>query len=110
MKRFAMLVAVVLVLPAAATMRTVQSDDYFKLVTVADVAFSPDGAKVVSVRRHVNLTKDRRDGTIVLTDVASGTERALTNDRAGLAAPQFAPDGHSLAFIANDARHHSRIG
>jgi dipeptidyl aminopeptidase/acylaminoacyl peptidase len=109
MKRFAMLVAVVLILPAAAAVPTLQFDDYFKLVSVADVAFSPDGAKVVSVRRHVNLAHDRRDGTIVLTDVASGTERALTNDRAGLAAPQFAPDGRALAFIASDAEHHSQI-
>ncbi|MGD0050703.1 MAG: S9 family peptidase [Vulcanimicrobiaceae bacterium] len=111
MKRFAILVAVAVVsaLPAAAALRTIQPDDQFKLVSVSDVAFSPDGTKIVSVRRHVNLAKDRRDATIVLTDVASGTERALTVDRAGLASPQFAPGGGVIAFIASDANKHGQV-
>lgn len=84
-------------------------DDIFRIVSVGDVAFSPDGSKIVAVERRVNVAKDRRDGTIVLTDIATGAERALTVDRAGVASPQFAPDGRTLAFIAADAKMHGQV-
>ncbi len=86
-----------------------QPDDIFKLVSVGDVVFSPDGSKIVAVQRRVDVAKDRREGTIVLTDVASGGERPLTVDRAGLGSPQFSPDGRTLAFIAADGKGHGQV-
>jgi dipeptidyl aminopeptidase/acylaminoacyl peptidase len=110
MPRFVLsLLAAFVALSAAAGARALQPDDLFKLVSIGDVAFSPDGTKIVAVQRRVALAKDTRTGTIVLTDVATGAERPLTVDRTGLGSPQFSPDGRWLAFIANDAHKHGQV-
>ncbi|HTW84427.1 MAG TPA: S9 family peptidase [Candidatus Sulfotelmatobacter sp.] len=110
MPRFAFsLLAAFVAIPLAASARPLQPDDLYKLVSVSDVVFSPNGTTIASVRRHVAVAKDRREGTIVLTDLATGAQRSLTVDRAGVAAPQFAPDGTSLAFLAQDEKHHGQV-
>jgi dipeptidyl aminopeptidase/acylaminoacyl peptidase len=109
MKSVGLLLGAVLMLGMGTPSRMLQTDDLFKLVSVGDVAFSPDGTKLVSVQRRVNAAKDRRDATLVLTDVASGAERELTFGRDGLGSPQFAGDGRALAFIANDPHGHGQV-
>ena len=103
------LLAALVALPLAAAARPLDTADLFRLVSVGDVTFSPDGKTIAAVERRVALAKDRREGTIVLTDLASGSRRTLTVERSGVAAPQFAPDGNALAFVAADAKHHEQV-
>ncbi len=94
-------------LPAWAA--TVSPEDVYRIASIGDPAYSPDGMKIAAIERHVNVKKDKSEPTLVLIDVATKAKRTLTVDREGLASPQFSADGDALAFIANDAKHHGQI-
>jgi dipeptidyl aminopeptidase/acylaminoacyl peptidase len=100
MKRLLVLVVLAL-LAAAAKAEVLQLADRFRLVGVFDPQFSPDGESIVCIVSRANVKEDRTDSELVLVDVASGTRRALTFERRGLASPRFSPDGTTLAFLAN---------
>src|SRR5439155_214775 len=61
---------------------------------------APDGKAIVCVVSRVNWTDDRYDANLVLVDIASSTQRTLTYDRKGIAAPRWSPSGDRLAFLA----------
>jgi dipeptidyl aminopeptidase/acylaminoacyl peptidase len=84
-------------------------EDVYSAVSVSEPAFSPDGAKIAAVVRRVNLAHDRRDGTLELIDVATKASRALTVDRAGIAAPQWSSHGDAIAFIADDTAGRAQV-
>lgn len=111
MKRFraTLLVLFISSVPAAAAAKPLAVDDYYKLVSRAEPAFSPDGTKLVSVERRFDIGKDKRQATLVLTDVATKTERKLTFGRSGVDAPQWSPSGDAIAFIADDAQKHGQV-
>ncbi len=92
---------------AGATLLT--PDDYYKIVSVSEPAFSPDGTKLVAVVRRVDVAGDKRRSDLVLTDIATKAQRTLTFDREGVAAPAWSPSGDALAFLASDAKRHSQI-
>jgi dipeptidyl aminopeptidase/acylaminoacyl peptidase len=50
---------------------------------------------------RANLKDNRFDPELVLVEVASGAQRALTSERRGLVQPRWSPDGTRLAFLAN---------
>jgi dipeptidyl aminopeptidase/acylaminoacyl peptidase len=93
----------------AASAATLTPDDAYKLVSVAEPAFSPDGGKIVAVERRVDATKDKRRSDLVLTDLATKAHRTLTFEREGVASPQWSPSGDAIAFIANDAKDHGQL-
>ncbi len=49
---------------------------------------------------RVNWDEDRHDSQLVLVNIATGTQRQLTNTRKGLSSPQWSPTGDRLAFLA----------
>jgi dipeptidyl aminopeptidase/acylaminoacyl peptidase len=99
MKRIILLL--VTLLPLAVHAERLQFDDRFRVVNVSDPQLSPDGSKIVCVVSRINIEENRRDSELVLVDPASGAQRPLTFERRGLAAPQWSPDGQSIAFLAN---------
>ncbi len=83
--------------------------DLYKIVSVGEPAFSPDGTKIVAVERRVDVTGDKRHSTLVVTDVATKVHRPLTFDRDGVDAPAWSPSGDAIAFIANDTKKHGQV-
>jgi dipeptidyl aminopeptidase/acylaminoacyl peptidase len=95
------------VLTATATGETrVLVDD--PLADVYAPAFSPDSAFLVCVRERLATYDEPPDYTLLLVDVAGGTARDLTTgfDR-WPSAPQFAADGGSVYFLADDDGRHA---
>src|SRR6516165_1446029 len=80
------------------TPRRFELDDLGKLVGVSDPQVSPDGKSVVVVVSRPNYEKNRSDKELVMVDVASGKQRVLTFDRAGVGQPRWSPNGDRLAF------------
>jgi len=71
-------------------------------VRVADFALSPDGAQLAYVFRGEGRRNDQFRGEVALVDVATGTERALTNNGAPESQLAWSPDGQTLSFVAPD--------
>jgi dipeptidyl aminopeptidase/acylaminoacyl peptidase len=79
--------------------RVMMLDDMRRIVDVSDPQLSPDGKSVAVVVSRVNWEEDRRDSSIVLIDLATGSQRTLTHDRKDVSSPRWSPNGDRLAFI-----------
>src|SRR5581483_1105364 len=71
-----------------------------KLVRVADPEISPDGKSVVVVVGRPNYDDDRWENQLVMVDVATGAQHALTYDRRDVSQPRWSPMGDRLAFLS----------
>jgi dipeptidyl aminopeptidase/acylaminoacyl peptidase len=81
--------------------RRMQLDDLGRIVRVSDPQIAPDGKSIVIVLSRANYDDNRYDADLVLVDIASGNQRALTHERRGVTQPRFSPSGDRLAFLAN---------
>src|SRR2546428_555770 len=72
---------------ATAQTKRIDLSDLQKLVNLSDPQIAPDGKSIACIVSRVNWTDDRFDANLVLVDIASGTQRTLTYDRKGIAAP-----------------------
>src|SRR5947199_1002716 len=88
-------------LAAAQTKPRVTTDDLMRTVSVSDPQLSPDGKTIACIVSRPNVAEDRYDSEIVLVDVASGKQRALTFERRHVNAPRWSPGGDRLAFLDN---------
>jgi hypothetical protein len=84
---------------AIAQARNIELGDLQKIVNVSSPAISPDGKSIVIVVSRVNWDEDRYDSELVLVDVATGSQRRLTNIRKGLSSPQWSPSGTGWHFL-----------
>lgn len=95
--------ATALLLPAPggvqAQQRSMELADLGREVGLSSPAISPDGSRVVVVRSNANYEENRFDRTLLLIDVASGTERLVTPGRRRVSSPQWSPSGEQLAFL-----------
>ena len=78
------------------------------LADVYGASFSPDGSALVCVRESLSSYAEPPDYTLLVVDVAEGTSRDLTPDLDRWpSAPQFAADGTSVYFLADDDGRHA---
>ena len=91
---------VVFLLCLTANAAVLQPSDRARIVNVSDPQISPDGRQVAVVVSRANLKENRFDPEVVLIDVASGAQRAVTVDRRGVAQPRWSPDGTRISFLA----------
>ena len=86
---------------SAAGSRPFTTADITRIVRLSDPQLSPDGRSVVIVTSRANLTENRWDNALVLVDVASGAQRAITHGRSHAGTPRWSPSGDRLAFTAS---------
>ena len=74
-------------------------DDLSRIVRVSDPQLSPDGRSIAVLVSRTNLEENRFDVDLMLVDVATKTQRVLTQ-RPGLSQPRWSPQGDQLGFLA----------
>ncbi|MFB6279461.1 MAG: prolyl oligopeptidase family serine peptidase [Salinibacter sp.] len=83
--------------------------DVFDLEWVESPQISPNGDRIVYVRRGMDVMEDRRTAALWLID-PDGTDHVKLTDRtADEYGPRWSPDGSKIAFISSDDTHGTEI-
>jgi dipeptidyl aminopeptidase/acylaminoacyl peptidase len=93
-------IALVVAWPHASAARTIGIADLRSEVGVETPVISPDGKSIAVVTNWADFDKDKYVGRLMLIDVATGSQRALTQDRDDVNSPAWSPSGDRIAFIA----------
>jgi dipeptidyl aminopeptidase/acylaminoacyl peptidase len=119
MKRFALLISVLLLVttPAIAQTRTYTIEDLLKVRRVADPQISPDGTRVAFTVGDVNYDANRVVNQIYVVSIDGGNPKQLTNGQSSSSAPRWSPDGKKIAFTTggqvwtmdNDGDHKDQV-
>lgn len=80
--------------------RAFTGDDLFKLEGATDPQISPDGTRIVYVRRNGYIMQDRYQPSLWLVDARTGTQRPLAADANQNMAPRWSPDGTRIAYVS----------
>jgi len=89
--------------------RTLDYHDVFGLEYADAPAISPDGERVVYVRRHMDSQSDRNLGQLWLIELDSGRQQPLTAGEGSFGSPRWAPDGERIAYIGHDGDGDSQL-
>ncbi len=95
--------AVALPAPAAAQqqMDVLTAHDVFDLEYAADPQLSPDGARIVFVRRWADVNTDRRWANLWIMERNGSDLRPLTTGKRQDAWPRWSPDGTRLLYLSD---------
>ena len=75
--------------------------DEFQIQLPADPQISPDGKKIVYVRRFADPMTDRRYGNLWIVNADGTDHRPLTTGNRNDAEPRWSPDGARLAYLSD---------
>ncbi|WP_240529995.1 S9 family peptidase [Novosphingobium sp. PC22D] len=76
--------------------------DLFKLSGATDPQISPDGSKIVYVRKTADIMTDKEIPSLWLVDAASGREYPLVAGKGAHFSPHWSPDGRRIAYVSTD--------
>ena len=79
---------------------TFTGEDLFDLAVASDPQISPDGSKIVYVRRQNDIMADRALSSIWMIDTQTGDETPFAGQIGGAFAPRWSPDGTRIAFVS----------
>jgi len=119
MKRFAVLISILLLVTATAIAqtRTYTIEDLLKVRRVADPQISPDGKHVAFTVGDVNYDANRVVNQIYIVSIDGGNPKQLTDGQSSSSAPRWSPDGKKIAFVTggqvwvmdNDGDHKDQV-
>ena len=75
-------------------------EDLYKLKSIADPKFSPDGKRIVFAVTASSLVDGKSNADIYIMDADGSNLRKLTNNPSSDAHPCWSPDGKSLLFVS----------
>ena len=75
--------------------------DVFELEWVTDPQISPDGKRVVYIRRGMDIMKDKRKSRLWLVNIDGSGHLKLTSQERNESNPRWSPDGSRIAFTAS---------
>ncbi len=101
--RHALLSVLVIAAPLAAQSRRFELNDLGREVGWSNPRLSPDGRSIVAIVSRTNYAENRFERSLLLIDVATGTNRDLTPGRRNVGAVEWSPSGTHLAFTDHDA-------
>jgi len=87
---------------AAADPDRFQYLDVFELEVAADPRISPDGSRIVYVRRGFDIMTDRSRTALWTLDADGTNHRALTDGNSGVGMPRWSPDGNRLLYVSSE--------
>lgn len=96
----ALIILLVIALPAGAQKKPFAIADLYRLKTVDDPRFSPDGNRIAFVVSESDLAKGKTNSEIYLINADGTGLRRLTNNPAADDHPRWSPDGSSLLFVS----------
>ena len=108
MKHALLPLAALLLAPCAAPLaaapsgpsRTFTAADLFGLEAASDPQISPDGTRIVYVRKSNDIMTDRARSTLWLIDVKTGQQTPLVAGPGSHGGARWSPDGARLAYIS----------
>jgi acylaminoacyl-peptidase len=74
--------------------------DEFQLQVATDPQISPDGKKIVYVRRFADPMTDRRYSNLWIINADGNEHRPLTTGNRNDSSPRWSPDGTRIAYLA----------
>jgi len=75
--------------------------DVFQLQTATDPQISPDGKKIVYVRRFADPMTDKRYSNLWIINTDGTDHRPLTTGNRADASPRWSPDGTRIAYFSD---------
>ena len=75
--------------------------DEFQIQLATDPQISPDGKKIVYVRRFADPMTDRRYSNLWIINADGTDQRPLTTGNRGDYSPRWSPDGTRVAFLSD---------
>lgn len=86
--------------PAQGPSTSFEGRDLFGLEVAADPQISPDGSRIVYVRRSGDVMTDHFRPTLWLIDVRTGEQRPLVAGPGAHSRPRWSPDGSRLSYVS----------
>ena len=80
--------------------RTFTAADLFGLEAASDPQISPDGARIVYVRKSNDIMTDRARSTLWLIDTRTGQQTPLVAGPGTHGSPRWSPDGTRIAYVS----------
>lgn len=75
--------------------------DVFQIQLATDPQISPDGARIVYVRRYCDIMTDRRMSNLWIVQSDGSEHRPLTTGAASDTSPRWSPDGSQIIYLSD---------
>ncbi len=86
----------------AADPERLQYLDIFEMEVADDPRISPDGERVVYVRRGFDIMTDRSRTALWVVGTDGSNHRAITDGSGAVSSPRWSPNGNRLLYVASD--------
>lgn len=93
----------------AADDHVLKNTDVFELEVAADPQISPDGSRIVYLRRAMDIMTDRPISNIWIIDADGDNHRPLLSGASNYGSPRWSPSGDRIAYITNVGEHGAQL-